>query len=77
MLTATTSGALGLLGGVIGTAVAYLGALAYYRQDLSAFQHVPMVDLALILLGLPLVAAIGGWLFAGRETAAIARQPLT
>ena len=77
MLTASTSGALGLLGAVIGTAVAYLGALAYYRQDLSAFEHVPMVDLALILLGLPLVATVGGWLFAGREPAAIARQPLT
>ena len=77
MLTAATSGALGLLGGLIGTAVAYLGALAYYRNDLSAFDTVPTVDLALILLGLPLVAVAGGWLFAGREPAAIARQPLT
>jgi putative ABC transport system permease protein len=37
---------------------------------------VPVVDLVLILVGLPVLAAAGGWLLAGREPAGIARQPL-
>jgi putative ABC transport system permease protein len=36
----------------------------------------PAAELAVILAGLPLAAAIGGWLFAGRQPPAIARQPL-
>jgi hypothetical protein len=34
------------------------------------------VDVLILLAGLPLVAGAGGWLLAGREPAAIARQPL-
>ena len=30
----------------------------------------------ILLLGLPLIAAVGGWLFAGREPPAVARQPI-
>jgi hypothetical protein len=37
---------------------------------------VPALDLLLILAGLPLAAAIGGWLLAGRQPPAISRQPL-
>jgi hypothetical protein len=37
---------------------------------------VPTVGLTLVLAGLPLAASIGGWLFAGRPPAAMARQPL-
>jgi putative ABC transport system permease protein len=40
------------------------------------FGDVPVVDLLLILVGLPLVAAAGGWLLAGRQPPAISRQPL-
>jgi hypothetical protein len=29
-----------------------------------------------IVVGLPVLAAVGGWLLAGREPPAIARQPL-
>jgi hypothetical protein len=29
-----------------------------------------------MLLGLPLLAALGGWLFAGREPRGISRQPI-
>jgi hypothetical protein len=35
-----------------------------------------MLDLAAVLVGLPLAAAVGGWLLAGREPRAIAPQPL-
>jgi hypothetical protein len=36
----------------------------------------PAAELVVILAGLPLAAAIGGWLFAGRQPPAITRQPL-
>jgi hypothetical protein len=34
-----------------------------------------VANLVVILAGLPLLAAAGGWLLAGREPAAITRQP--
>ncbi|MCW2905804.1 MAG: hypothetical protein JWL68_593 [Actinomycetia bacterium] len=76
-ITAVTAGGLGLLGAVIGTAIAYLAAIAWYRSSLATtVSHVPTVDLILVLAGLPLTASAGGWLFAGRQPAAMARQPL-
>jgi putative ABC transport system permease protein len=38
--------------------------------------RVPPGDILILLIGLPLVAAIGGWLFAGREPPAVTRQPI-
>ncbi|MGH3068803.1 MAG: FtsX-like permease family protein [Streptosporangiaceae bacterium] len=76
-ITAATAAALGLLGALVGTSVGYLAALAYFRSQLSErLDHVPALDLILILAGLPAIAAAGGWLFAGREPPAIARQPI-
>jgi putative ABC transport system permease protein len=76
-LTGATAGALGLLGAVLGTVVAYVAAICYYRSSLSlTVSHVPVGDLIAILVGLPLVATLGGWLLAGREPHAIARKPL-
>jgi hypothetical protein len=34
-----------------------------------------VTDLLLVLVGLPLAATVGGWLFAGRQPPAIARRP--
>lgn len=76
-LTAATAGGLGLLGAVLGTAVAYLAAVCYYRSSLSTtVSHVPVADLIAVLVGLPLVATLGGWLLAGREPHTIDRRPL-
>jgi putative ABC transport system permease protein len=76
-ITAATAGALALLGVLLGTAVAYLAAIAFFRSDLSTrVSHVPIADLIVLVVGLPLVATAGGWLFAGREPPAIAHQPL-
>lgn len=76
-LTSTTAGAIGLLGAVLGTGVAYLASIAWYRTKLSTtVSHVPVVDLIVILVGLPLAATVGGWLLAGREPRGIARQAL-
>jgi putative ABC transport system permease protein len=79
-LTATTAGALALLGAVLGTAAAYLAAIAYSWDNpldgLSELSAVPTGNLLIIIVGMPLVAAAVSWLLAGREPTAIARQPL-
>jgi putative ABC transport system permease protein len=76
-ITAATAAALGLLGAILGTAGAVIAAMAWTHSGLTATAGgVPPTDLLILLIGLPLVAAIGGWLFAGREPPAVARQPL-
>ena len=76
-LTGATAGAIGLLGAVLGTAVAAIAGVAWARSSLSTtFGNIPAADLIAILVGLPVVAAVGGWLLAGRQPAAISRQPL-
>jgi putative ABC transport system permease protein len=80
LLTAITAGALGLLGAVLGTVAAYVGAVAYARGNsldgLSSLQYVPVTQLLIILIGMPLLATAAGWLLAGREPQVISRQPL-
>jgi putative ABC transport system permease protein len=76
-ITAATAAALGLLGAILGMAGAVIAAMAWTHGGLTATAGgVPPSDLLILLIGLPLVAAIGGWLFAGREPPAVARQPL-
>jgi putative ABC transport system permease protein len=75
-LTATTAGALALLGALLGIAGAYLALTAGYRSDLNSLGRVPVLDLTITAVGLPLLAALAGWLLAGREPPSIARQPL-
>jgi putative ABC transport system permease protein len=76
-ITAATAGALGLLGAVLGTAAAAIAGVAWARSSLSVtFGDVPAVDLFALLIGLPVVAAVGGWLLAGRQPPVISRQPL-
>jgi putative ABC transport system permease protein len=75
-ITGATSGALALLGAVLGTAGAYAALLAWYRSDLHPLGRVPTANLLVILVGLPLLATIGGWLLAGREPPAISRRPI-
>jgi putative ABC transport system permease protein len=77
MITAATAAALGLLGAVLGMAGAVMAGLAWSRSSLPVmFGDVPLTDVLILLLGLPLVAAAAGWLLAGREPKVIARQPL-
>jgi putative ABC transport system permease protein len=79
-LTASTAGVLALLGAVIGTVAAYIGTIAYTRgsslDGLSSLENIPAKSLLFILVGMPLLAAIGGWIFSGRQPAAIATQPM-
>jgi putative ABC transport system permease protein len=77
MITAATAAALGLLGAILGIAGAVIAGLAWAHNSLSdMFGGLPLSDVLILLVGLPLVAAAGGWLLAGREPEVIARQPL-
>ncbi len=78
-LTAATAFALALGGAVLGTVAAYVAAIGYAWANpldgLSELSSVPVWNLLLIVVGMPTVAAVVGWLMAGREPGAIGRQP--
>jgi putative ABC transport system permease protein len=79
-ITAATAGALALAGAVTGLFCGYLAAIGFFRTNqldgLSSLGSIPVENLLLILVGMPLIAVIAGWLLAGREPRAIARRPL-
>jgi putative ABC transport system permease protein len=75
-LTAATAGALALLGVLLGVAAAYLALVGAYLDNLDALTHVPVLDLTVTALGVPLLACAAGWLLAGRQPPAIARVAL-
>jgi putative ABC transport system permease protein len=79
-ISATTAGALALIGAVVGAAAGYIAAIGFFRTSqldtLSSLTSIPVANLLLILVGMPLIAVIGGWLLAGREPRAIGRRPL-
>ena len=75
-ITGATAGALALLGAILGTAGAYAALLAWHRSDLSPLGRVPVVNLIVILVGLPVIATVAGWVLAGGEPPVIARRPL-
>ncbi|MEU5722806.1 FtsX-like permease family protein [Micromonospora sp. NPDC047738] len=75
-LTATTSGALALLGAVLGLAGAYLALVSVLHRDLDALTDVPLAHLAATTVVLPVLAAVAGWLLAGREPSSLSRRRL-
>ncbi len=79
-LTAATAFARALGGAVLGTVAAYVAAIGYAWDNpldgLSELSNVPTTQLLFILVGMPVIAAVVGWLMAGREPSAISRQPL-
>lgn len=80
-LTSITAATLGLVGAVLGVVTAYLLVGAFlannFSNNLSELTwNLPLRPLGAIVLGLPLLAALGGWVFAAREPTAIGRQPL-
>jgi putative ABC transport system permease protein len=75
-LTASTAGALALLGVVLSVSGAYLALVAAYHAQLGKLSSPPVAHLLLLAIGLPTVAAGAGWLLAGREPRTFARQTL-
>lgn len=75
-LTAVTASGLALLGALLGATGAYLGLVAGYIDDTAALTPVPLLHLTAIIVGVPSIAALAGWLVSGREPESIARQPI-
>jgi putative ABC transport system permease protein len=75
-LTAATAGALALLGALLGSATAYLALAAGHLSDLGNLSRVPVLYLAITILGVPVAATLTGWILAGRQPPSIARQML-
>jgi putative ABC transport system permease protein len=79
-ITAATAGALAFTGAVVGVIGGYLAAIGFFRSNsldgLSSLTSIPVTNLLVILVGMPLAATVLGWLLAGRDPAGIARQPL-
>ncbi|HUB71185.1 MAG TPA: FtsX-like permease family protein [Acidimicrobiales bacterium] len=79
VLSAATAGGLALLGAVLGTVAGYVGMIGWLRSNtlaggLSALTNIPVANLAVILIGMPAVAVVLGWLLSGREHPATVRR---
>jgi putative ABC transport system permease protein len=79
-ITATTAGALAFTGAVVGIVGGYLAAIGFFTSNsldgLSSLTSIPVTNLLVILVGMPLAATVLGWLLGGRDPGGIARQPL-
>ena len=73
-LNATSAAALGLLGGIMGTAAAYLALIAWHWHRVNYLDAPPCVDLGALVVGLPVAAALGSWLL-GRTPDTLGRRP--
>ena len=81
-LTAVTAGGLAFLGALLGTVAAYVGLFGWFRTNKleggvsDIINHVPWDNLFLILIAMPVVAMLLGWLLAGRDPKGIATRPM-
>jgi putative ABC transport system permease protein len=81
-ITAATAGGLATLGMLLGAAGGYLACAGYFQSGkfgesvFGNLSHVPMVNLLAIVVGLPLLAIVGGFIFSGRQPAMVSRQPI-
>jgi len=67
-LSSATAGGLALLGGILGIGAAYSVIVAgSSRHQFDELARVPVAELLVIAIGVPVVAAALGWLLAGRE----------
>ncbi len=81
-LTAVTAGGLAFLGALLGIVAAYVGLFGFFNSNQleggvsDIINHVPWSNLFLILIAMPMVATLIGWLLAGREPRGIATRPI-
>jgi putative ABC transport system permease protein len=76
-LTGVTAGVIGLLGAALGALAAFLAVLTWAHANLiGTFANVPWGDVGLLVIGMPLVGAVAGWLLGGRQPSAVSRQSL-
>ena len=81
-LTAVTAGGLAFLGALLGTVAAYVGLFGWFRSNAleggvsDIINHVPWDNLFFILIAMPVVAVLIGWVLAGREPTGIGTRPI-
>jgi putative ABC transport system permease protein len=81
-LTAVTAGGLAFLGALLGTVAAYVGLAGWFRTNAlegglsDIIDHIPWSNLFLIVIAMPVVAAMVGWVLAGRDPTGIATRPM-
>jgi len=81
-LTAVTAGGLAFLGALLGTVAAYVGLAGFFRSSAlegglsDIIDHIPWDNLFLIVIAMPFVAAIVGWVLAGRNPAGLSTRPM-
>jgi putative ABC transport system permease protein len=76
-LTGVTTGTIAFLGAALGAVAGFLAVLSWAHSNLiQVFGAVPWSDVGLLVIGMPLIGAIAGWLLGGRQPSAVSRQPL-
>jgi putative ABC transport system permease protein len=81
-LTAVTAGGLAFLGALLGTVAAYVGLAGWFQSNSlegglsDIIDHIPWSNLFLIVIAMPIVAMLVGWVLAGRDPTGIAIRPL-
>ena len=81
-LTAVTAGGLAFLGTLLGTVAAYVGLFGWFRSNAleggvsDIIDHVPWSNLFLIVIAMPAVALLVGFVLAGRDPGGIASRPM-
>jgi putative ABC transport system permease protein len=81
-LTAVTAGGLAFLGALLGTVAAYIGLAGWFRSNAlegglsDIIDHVPWGNLFLIVIAMPIIAMVVGWVLAGRDPTGIATRPM-
>ena len=76
-VTGGTAGTIAFLGAALGAVGGCLAVFAWGHSSLTqTFGTVPWSDIGLLVIGMPLIGAIAGWLLGGRTPSAVSRQPL-
>jgi putative ABC transport system permease protein len=81
-LMSVTAGGLGFLGALLGTVAAYVGLAGWFRSNAlegglsDIIGHIPWSNLFLIVIAMPVVAALVGWVLAGRDPSGISTRPI-
>jgi putative ABC transport system permease protein len=81
-LTAVTAGGLAFLGALLGTVAAYVGLAGWFRSNSlegglsDIIDHIPWSNLFLIVIAMPVVALLVGWVLAGRDPTGISTRPM-
>ncbi len=81
-LTAVTAGGLAFLGAFLGTIAAYVGLAGWFRSNSlegglsDIIDHIPWSNLFLLVIAMPVVASLIGWVLAGRDPTGISSRPM-